>query len=63
MEVFSKTTEAVGSFFNQAKEKLEKATSSLTILLELGKKIYDTVAEKRANKKASAKKNKDEEET
>lgn len=61
MDVFSKTAEAVGNFFTQAKDKLEKATSSLTILLELGKKIYDTVAEKRA-KKTTSKKGKAEEE-
>jgi len=62
MDVFSKTAEAVGNFFTQAKDKLERATSSLTILLELGKKIYDTVAEKRASKKTSSKKGKTEEE-
>jgi hypothetical protein len=55
MEVFSKTVEAIGNFFTQAKDRLEKATSSLTILLELGKKIYDSLAEKKAQAKKAKK--------
>ncbi|MBU1131413.1 hypothetical protein KJ840_04740 [Patescibacteria group bacterium] len=55
METFTKTFEAVRDFFEKAKEKLEKTSSSLTLLLNLGKKIYDTVAEKQAAKTAKKK--------
>lgn len=55
MEVFTKTVESIGDFFNKAKEKLEKTSSSLTVLIDLGKKIYDTVSEKKAKKESKKK--------
>ena len=59
MEKVTNALEAVTEFFTKAKDRLEKATSSLTILLELGKKIYDSIAEKKT-KSAKAKKDKAE---
>lgn len=53
METFTRTFEAIGNFFEKAKEKLEKTSSSLTMLMELGKKIYDIVLEKKAARKKS----------
>ena len=55
MEKFNSALEAITSFFTTAKEKVEKTASSLTMLMDIGKRIYDRVGEKKSAKKAKVK--------
>lgn len=58
METFTETLEAVEGFFTKAKEKVNSFGTTLATMVELGKKGFDYVSEKRSqkskNKKTSA---------
>ncbi len=49
-ETFTKTLEAMESFFNKAKEKVNSFGATFSTLVELGKKGFDYVQEKRLKK-------------
>lgn len=55
METFTATLEAIESFFGKAKEKVNSVGATLSTLVDLGKKGFDFVQE-RKSKKASRKK-------
>lgn len=52
MEKFTNTLDAVSQFFTKAKEKIDKTTSNLSLLIELGKKAFDFVKDRQEKKKA-----------
>ncbi|MBU1036580.1 hypothetical protein KKF32_00915 [Patescibacteria group bacterium] len=56
MEKVTLTLDAVTDFFKKAKEKMDKTASSVSVLLELGKKIFNIVKEKQEEKKTSKRK-------
>ena len=58
-ETFTKTLEAMEKFFDKAQEKVNSFGSTFGALVELGKKGFDYVQEKREKKssKSSSKKN------
>ena len=58
MEAFNRTLEAMESFFNKAKEKVSAVGTTLSTLVDLGKRGFEFVQEKR--KKTAKKTGKNE---
>ncbi|MFA6305037.1 MAG: hypothetical protein WCV73_00850 [Patescibacteria group bacterium] len=57
METFTGTLNAIKDFFDKSKEKVANFGTTFAAVMEVGKKVADYVAEKKA-KKTAAKKNK-----
>jgi uncharacterized membrane protein len=55
-ETFNKTMEAMKEFFEKSKEKLAGFGTTLTAVVDLGKKMVDYVQDKKAKKNARGKK-------
>ena len=56
METFTKTLDAVRSFFEKAKEKISSAGTAIATAVELGKRVADYVEDKKEKKKSGQKK-------
>jgi len=56
METFTKTLEAVRSFFDNAKSKINNLGSTITTAMEVGQKVADFVNEKKGTKSSGRKK-------
>ena len=51
METFTKTLEAVRSFFENAKSKINNLGSTIAAAVEVGQKVADFVKEKKTSHK------------
>jgi len=58
METFTRTLEAVRSFFDQARDKVNNLGSTIAAAVEVGRKVADFVKEKQANKSSGSRKKK-----
>ena len=58
METFTDTLNAVRTFFESAKEKINNVGASIATVIDVGKKVADYVNDKRESKKTSTTKKK-----
>ena len=58
METFTRTLEAVRSFFDNARDKVNNLGSTIAAAVEVGRKVADFVKEKQAGKSSGSRKKK-----
>ena len=55
METLAQTLEAIESFFSKAKEKVNSVGTTLTTLVNVGKRTFDFIQERKTKKSARQK--------